>query len=228
MDTLIRTCAASLLLAPSIVAAADDWSLADWAWDYFIEGATLKPGVGTRSAGIRVVRVSDNAEGKIVHRDEMSYFLQYSTSPIYFSIQKTGLTFIFNISGFDADQQEIANDSFFDLGTRMDGRFFYVVPTAFYEWGDYTTGNYARIGIGIGAGIANFDGDVVLTTSPANDVVQLEQTGTEITSATSLIIEGHWRNWGLTIQYAGPVYETDEYQINVEDVSVNLGYQFVF
>ena len=203
-------------------------SFSEWAYDFFIDGATLKPGVGARQAGIRVVRNSDNAEGKIVHRDAEAWFLQYATSPTWLSIDNTGLTFMFNLSGFRANQQEVGRDVFQDLGTRANGSFFYVVPTVFYEWGNYLSGKYARAGFGIGAGIARFNGDVILTSTATNETVSLNRSGTDITAATSVMIEGHWHGWGLTLQYAGPVYETSQYQITVEDVSINLGYQFVF
>ncbi len=217
-----------LLLVPLTNAGADEFSWSDWAYDYFIDGATLKPGIGTRQAGIRVVRLSDEAEGKIVQRNEESYFLQYSTSPIWFSIENTGLTFMFNLSGFDADQQEVGRDIFLDLGSRANGRFFYVVPTVFYEWGNYLSGKYVRLGLGLGAGIASFDGEVILTSTPTNEVVSVDRRSRDITAATSVMLEAHWYHWGLTIQAASPVYETDEYQISVEDISINLGYQFVF
>ncbi|MGB5396548.1 MAG: hypothetical protein WBN96_05315 [Gammaproteobacteria bacterium] len=216
-----------LLVAPAVKAAEMDFS--DWAWDYFVNGATLKLGVGTRQAGIRAVRTSDNAEGKIVQRNEESYFISYSTRPYFFSIKNTGMTFVFNVSSFNANQQQVGSDSFVDLGTETSGLFYYVVPTAFYQWGDHAVnGTYTRAGLGLGLGVARFNGDVLLTSTAANERLALEQKGTSVTFATSLIIESHWQNWGLTFNYAGPVYEADGYQVNVEDVSINLGYQFVF
>ena len=145
---------ARIILLVSLLPAsalAENFSFRDWAYDYFIDGATLKLGAGMRQSGNRVVRLSDKAEGKILDRDEESYFISYSTSPIYASIDGLGLTFVFNISGFKADEQEIGRDRFADLGSRARGRFDYVVPTAFYEWGDYRSGSYTRVGLGMGA-----------------------------------------------------------------------------
>ena len=219
-----------LLLLPLVsVCHSRDMSFGEWAWDYFVNGATLKLGVGTRQAGIRAVRTSDNAEGKIVQRNEESYFLSYSTRPYFFSIKNTGMTFVFNVSTFNADQQQLSSDTFADLGTQTSGRFYYVVPTAFYQWGDHAvSGTYTRAGLGLGLGVAQFNGDVLLTSTATNERLALEQKGTSLTFATSLIIESRWQNWGLTFNYAGPVYEVDGYQVTVEDVSINLGYQFVF
>jgi len=142
-----------LLLVPVPVLADD--RISSRLYDVFIDGASIRLALGTRQAGISVKRISDDAQGKIVQRSTNSWFLSYSTKPTYFSIDNTGITFIFNISSFDADQQEIANDTFVDLGTKMRGEFYYFVPTVFYEWGDYYTGTYARLGIGMGLGLPN-------------------------------------------------------------------------
>lgn len=207
---------------------ADDMSFGEWAWDYFVNGATLKLGVGARQSGIKAVRKSDQAEGKIVQHNDEAYFLSYSTRPYFFSNSNAGMTFVLNVSSFNADEQQLADDSFVDLGTQASGRFYYIVPTAFYQWGDHASnGTYTRVGLGLGMGVAEFNGDVLLT-SASNERVAFAQNGTSVTFASSLIIESRWRNWGLTLNYAAPIYETDEYEFSVEDVSVNLGYQFVF
>lgn len=216
-----------VFIVPSSVMASEN-SFSTWVYDYFVDGASVKFGVGTRQAGIAVRRISDNAEGKIVQRNEDNWFLSYSTRPIYSSHRNLGLTFIFNISGFRADQQEISNDVYQDLGTRASGTFYYFVPTAFYEWGNYRLGQYARLGIGLGAGTARFNGDVLLTSTADNEPVTVSQHRTRLTTATSFMLEAFWHHWGISMQYASPVYETDQYNINVEDVSVNLGYYLVF
>lgn len=224
----MRLLVLSVLLGLATLDHARATGFGEWAYDYFVDGATLKLALGTRQAGIRVIRNSDKAEGRIVQRNEESYFISYSTRPIMFSIDNMGLTFMFNFSSFDADRQEISRDVFVDLGTRVSGQFYYVVPTVFYQWGDYTTGTYARVGIGIGAGVARFRGDVRLTDSPTQDVVTLNQGGASLTFAGSFTAEAHWNHWGLTLSVAGPTYETDAYTYNIEDIAVNLGYQFVF
>jgi len=37
-----------------------------------------------------------------------------------------------------------------------------------------------------------------------------------------------WKHWSLSLEAAGPTYQSDEYEVNVEDVSLNLGYRLVF
>lgn len=212
---------------PSIVQASDD-SFTAWLYDYFIDGASVKLGTGTRQAGISVQRESDSATGKIYQVRENSLFYSYSTSPIYFSIKNAGLTFSFNATRFTADKQQVSNDTFIDLGNQVSGNTYYFVPTVFYEFGNYRTGHFARIGAGLGAGFATFDGDVILTSMNNDESVSLSRNSTDITYATSLIVEAFWKHFGLTLHYAAPRYETSDFAISVEDISLSLGYNLVF
>jgi hypothetical protein len=216
-----------LICLPLSAQSADD-SFSAWLYDYFIDGASVKLGTGTRQSGISVQRSSDGAEGKIYQVRENSFFYSYSTSPIYFSFKRTGLTFSFNATSFNADQQQVGNDKFVGLGSRVNGSSYYFVPTVFYEFGYYRTGRFARIGAGLGAGFARFNGDVVLTSTNNNESVTLKRDSTDITFATSLIVEAFWEHFGLTLQYAAPRYETSDYAISVEDISLSLGYNLVF
>ena len=215
-----------LLLAPLPVLA--DGRLSTWLYDVLIDGASIRAALGTRQAGVSVHRKSDDAQGKIVQRSTNSWFLSYSTKPTYFSIDNTGITFIFNISSFDADQQEIANDTFVDLGTRVSGVFYYFVPTVFYEWGDYYSGTYARLGVGLGLGLAKFSGDVALTSTADDEIVTQTQGRTRFKPAAGVMAELSWKHWSLALEAAGPNYQSDEYETNVEDVSLNLGYRLMF
>ena len=217
-----------LLLSTQPLAVFADESFSSWAYDYFVDGASVKLAIGTRQAGISVLRLSDNAEGKIVQRKEDSWFLSYSTHPIYFPYGRSGLTFMFNISGFDADQQDTGNDVYVDLGSRASGRFYYFVPTLFYEWGNYRNGRFVRLGAGLGAGVATFNGNVLLTSTASNESVSISQDRTKVTTATSFMLEAFWHHLGLTLQYASPIYETDAYKLSVEDVALNIGYHLVF
>ena len=158
-----------ILLFFSCLAQADpvEETFSEQLWDYMVNGATLTIGLGVRQMGIKVIRSSDDAEGTIVQRNENAYFISYSTRPGYFrSLPSAGYTFKFNLSSFDANQQEIDKDVFQDIGTRVKGNFFYVVPSLFYEWGNYLkTGRFTRLGIGLGLGITKFSGDIILTES---------------------------------------------------------------
>ena len=62
------------------------------------------------------------------------------------------------------DKQETAKNIYEDLGTRVRGKTAYVVPTLFYQWGEHREkGKFVRLGVGLGMGVAKFNGDIILT-----------------------------------------------------------------
>ncbi|MCW8956012.1 MAG: hypothetical protein OQL09_03950 [Gammaproteobacteria bacterium] len=207
-----------------------DDSFSAQVWDYLVNGATLTIGAGVRQSGIKVIRTSDRAEGTVVQRNDEAYFLSYSTRPTYFrTAPNAGYTFSFNLSSFDADQQEIDKDVFEDIGTRVSGSFVYVVPTVFYEWGNYhNTGRFTRLGFGLGLGFTQFNGDIILTESTDQQRLDLSSEASKLRVASSFILETRWNHWGLSLSVAGPSFATNDYEIQVQDTAIHLGYSFVF
>jgi len=195
-------------------------------WDYLTKGASLTIGIGGREADLTVTRLSDNASGKLVQRKERSYFLNYSTRPGFFKDSHFGYDIMFNLSTFDMDQQEVSNSVYKNLGTGGTGKFAYIVPTIFYMWGDHRRGTYFKSGFGIGAGIATFDGDIILTSTPTNDHVQFSHQTTQPSFATSIVVEGRWNNWGIIISGGGPNFKQDGYEFQLSDIAVNFGYRY--
>ena len=72
-----------LIMAALLTSPAGASEFSDGLYNYFIDGASVTLGVGTRQAGLKVTRISDGAEGKIVQRNEEAYFLSNSTKPSY-------------------------------------------------------------------------------------------------------------------------------------------------
>jgi len=197
-------------------------------WDYLTNGSSLTIGIGGRESDLTVKRLSDNASGKLVQRNEKSYFLSYSTRPTFFDDSHFGYDFVFNLSTFQMNQQEIAKNVYQDLGTGGSGKFAYVVPTLFYMWGDHRHGTYFKSGIGLGAGVATFDGDIILTDSATQDRVQFTHKTTELSFASSVVLEGRWNNWGLRFTAAGPSLQQDGYEFQIGDIALSFGYRYVF
>lgn len=224
------SCITGLLLLSSTLARAEpvELSFSDKVLDYLINGATLTIGAGVRQAGIKVIRTADQAEGTIVQHNDEAYFISYSTRPAYIS-PNVGYTFVFNLSSFDADQQQVGPDLYEDIGTSASGKFFYVVPTLFYEWGNYRKDElFTRIGVGLGFGFTRFDGDIILTESNDQERLELSSEASKLRVASSFILETRWNHWGLSLSVAGPSYEKDDYEVQVQSTAIHLGYSFVF
>lgn len=197
-------------------------------WDYLTNGSSLTIGIGGRESDLTVKRLSDNASGKLVQRNERSYFLSYSTRPAFFNDSHFGYDFMFNLSTFHMNQQEISKNVYQDLGTGGNGKFAYFVPTIFYMWGDHRLGTYFKSGIGLGAGVATFDGDIILTDSATQDRIQFSHKTTELRFASSVALEGRWRNWGFLLTAAGPDLQQDGYEFQIGDIALSFGYRYVF
>ena len=125
-------------------------------------------------------------------------------------------------------QQQTANNVYQDLGTGGSGRFAYIVPTLFYMWGDHRQGTYFKAGIGLGAGIATFDGDIILTDSATQDQVTFSNKSTALRFASSLELEARWKNWGILLTAAGPNLQKDGYEFQLGDIAFSFGYRFTF
>jgi len=177
---------------------------------------------------LTVKRLSDNTSGKLVQRNEKSYFLSYSTRPAFFGNSRLGYDFVFNLSTFNMTEQEISKNVYQNLGTSASGRFAYVVPTVIYMWGDHRHGTYFKTGIGMGVGIASFDGNIILTDSPAQDRVDFSNNSVKPRLATSVVLEGRWNNWGFLVTAAGPDFQQDGYEFLISDIAISFGYRYVF
>jgi len=197
-------------------------------WDYLTNGSSLTIGIGGREADLTVKRLSDNASGKLVQRNQKSYFLSYSTRPALFGESHFGYDFVFNLSTFNMNEQELSKNVYQNLGTSASGRFAYVVPTVFYMLGDYRHGTYFKAGIGLGAGIASYDGNIILTDSPTQDRVNFSNQSTKPRLASSIVLEGRWNNWGILVTSAGPDVQLDGYEYQISDIAISFGYRYVF
>ena len=98
----------------------------------------------------------------------------------------------------------------------------------FYMWGDHHRGTYFKAGIGVGLGIAKFDGDIILTDSVSQDRISVSNGTSELKLASSALLEARWNNWGLLLTAAGPNLEKNGIEVQVADTALSFGYRFVF
>lgn len=197
--------------------------------DAFYRGASVEVGIGSRQADLKVTDKATNATGRIAERRERAYFVSYSTRPSFIGTSRFGYNFALNYTTFDMGQQEVARNVYEDVGTRVRGRVAYVVPTLFYQYGEHgPKGAYTRAGIGLGLGVAKFDGNIILD-YPANQTpVSVSNGNYHLKFASSIYLEARYRNWGLTLTGAGPSYEDDRYQYAITAVSLYFSYAHYF
>jgi hypothetical protein len=211
-------------------AEPEQMSFGAWLWDYLYNGASITVGVGTRQAELKVTRKSDSKFGKIVQRDEDAYFLSYSTRESFIGSSQFGYTFMLNYTTFNMDKQEVEKNVYEDIGTRLRGKVAYVVPTLFYQWGEHRKiGKFVRTGIGLGLGVAKFEGNIILTDpAPYTAPIPIANGSYDLKFAASAFLEARYRHWGIKISIAGPSYQDETYIYNLSDIAVNLGYTYYF
>ncbi len=198
-----------------------------WLWDYLTVGASVTVGLGGRSVMVDVTRQGTGDHGKLVENKEEAYFIYYSTRASYIGNSNVGYSWILNLSSIDLAEQELSSGEVRDLGTRVNGYFATTVPTLFYNIGDRYRGHYLRAGIGVGAGVAKFEGDIILTeSSRSDDRVTITNGTSNIFFAYGVFIDYQWQNFSISLTNSGPNLRYNEYDINVSGTSLVLGYTF--
>lgn len=194
-------------------------------WHYLTDGASITAGAGGRQMSVEVTRAGTDDRGKLVENDENAWFLSYNTRASYFANSMFGYSWMFNLSSFELHQQETAPEVAEDLGSRVEGYFAYAIPAFFYNLGDKYKGTWLRTGIGLGMGVAEFDGDIILTESKqANDRVDISNGASKIFIAVGLFVEAQVESFTFRIAIAGPNVEYKGYNIGIGDTSLMLGY----
>jgi hypothetical protein len=206
---------------------SSDEKFSTWLWDYLTVGASITAGIGGRIVTIDVTRQGTNDRGKIIENKENELFLLYSTKASYFGESNFGFAWLLNLSTFHLNEQEISGGDVVNLGTEVNGIVASTVPAFFYNIGDRHRGHYLRAGIGLGVGVAKFDGDIILTESSIlNDRVSISNGTSNIFTAFGVFIDYQWGSFAIRASTAGPNLTYNDYDINVSGTSLVLGYTY--
>ncbi len=215
------------VLAEELPGNTSDEKMSTRLWNYLTVGASITAGVGGQSVTIDVKRDGTNDYGKIIENKEDEFFLLYSTRAGYFGDSNVGYAWLLNLSTIRLNEQELPNENIVKLGTEVNGYFASVVPTVFYNFGDRHRGHYLRAGIGLGVGVAKFDGDIVLTESAQmNDRITISNGTSNIFLALGIFVDYQWENFAFRLSTAGPNIDYNGYAINVSGSSLMLGYTY--
>ncbi len=207
--------------------------LLNWAYDSFIDGASITLGYGIRRSSFTFQRKSDGATGTIVDRDYPAYFLIYSTKPSFFENSRFGYTFMVKLSTFDMEQQ-VASGALIggtpvDVHTDLEGIIGYAVPALYYQWGEHrATGTFLRTGAGLGLATTTYSGTIELRSPSGSEQVSVRDQSFSLHLAWTVFLEAKWRHWGGYLSVMRAQLPGDTYDTVFEDVSLYLGYQFFF
>ncbi len=188
--------------------------------------AHINVGYGIVQWKMDLKRSSDGATATMVQRDDSAIFVSYGSKPSFFKDSHFGYTFMVSYVGFDMKKQSVSGDQFSDFGTEVQGYLVYAVPTLYYQWGEHRyKGRFVRLGLGVGAGAAQYRGTVRLSTG---EVIYTAKQNFEPRLAVTNFLEARWNHIGISFSYASPRIYGDGYDIRVSGFSANIGYAYYF
>jgi hypothetical protein len=207
--------------------------LLGWAYDSFVDGASIILGYGVRRSNFTFTRKSDNASGTIVDRDYPAYFLIYSTKPSFFENSRFGYTFMIKLSSFDMNQQiatgTVIGGSPVDVHTDLQGIIGYAVPSLYYQWGEHrSTGTFFLIGAGLGLATTTYSGTIELRSPTTTEVANVRDQSFSLHPAWTTFLEARWLHWGGYLSIMRAQLPGESYDTQFEDVSFYLGYRLFF
>jgi len=207
--------------------------LLGWAYESFVDGASIIFGYGVRRSNFTFTRKSDNASGTIVDRDYPAYFLIYSTKPSFFEKSRFGYTFMIKLSSFDMNQQiasgVVIGGTPTDVHTDLQGIIGYAVPSLYYQWGEHrTTGTFFLVGVGLGIATTTYSGTIELQSQATTEIVSVRDDSFSLHLAWTAFLEARWRHWGGYLSIMRAQLPGDTYDTLFEDVSLYLGYRLFF
>ncbi len=133
-------------------------------------------------------------------------------------------------SSFEVNKQAVGKYSEeVDMGTSVSGKYFYLVPVIFYNWGDayIEDGNGVSFKVGLGPGIGYLQarGNIVLTeTTNETETVNFSEFGGAIVT----LLDFRAGNFLMRYRIGGPSPSTGNRVYTVYEESFEIGYSFTF
>lgn len=187
-------------------------------------------------------------QGALTEEMQTSPSIHFETPYYYFNndpASKTGWYIELGYSSFAVSKQEIGDensDVLVDMGTSVTGRYLYLTPVAFYNFGDLnikqgcglslsTTdacGQSFKFGIGIGIGYLQAKGDIILTETPGQERVSIDTN--EIGSTIVVLMEYRLNNWMLRARGNFPtaVDEVTQTEHEIYEFAMDVGLAITF
>ena len=112
-----------------------------------------------------------------------------------------------------------------DLGTQVNGDYWYITPIIFGLYGPLPQGQPEWshiIGLGVGVGYMNAKGTMQITGDGSNRLLKVDESGFNI--AVSILYEVHYKNWMLRIFDGGPSLTRGLFSYSINEFSMDFGY----
>jgi hypothetical protein len=191
-------------------------------------GFMIGVGISSKYVSFDVYRAGESTpEGTLTEGEYLTFFLLLGSPYRYFGKSSFGYYFEMGYSAYNFDRQEIG-DNLEDLRTSVNGSYFYLTPVLFYDFGnrrsqrDFTI----KLGIGYGLGYLKASGDIIFTRDNQN--TSYSYNINEWGEAFSMMLDSRYKQWIFRIIASGPEITKGDFEYNIFDISIDVGYAFHF
>jgi len=212
----------SVLIVLCVVVLYPSYSLAEG----LMEDYAFRIGIASKALDLEVSDVNEtNYSGSMSEGEYTTVAFALNSPYDFFKDSKFGYYIEYGFSSFEMDVQ-VTNGGAFeeDLGTSVDGLFFYLAPVLFYNFGDNVNKkqkNSFIIGIGAGLGYLNASGDIIFTET-TSELFDVDVDKFDLSAV--ILLEYQHNNWYVRYQDSGPEIRHNGFDYIIYDNSLTIGY----
>ncbi|MDH5389316.1 MAG: hypothetical protein OEY06_12835 [Gammaproteobacteria bacterium] len=171
--------------------------------------------------------------GTMTDDAQATLLLSLGSPYTYFNDSEFGYYFEFGASSYNMDTQLVSVNGIKTeekLGTSVSGKYLYLTPVLFFNFGDkylkLNKHHSLKLGLGAGIGYLEAHGDIIFTNSPLQEhhVVDIDTLGLSI----AMLIDYRYNQWLLRLSLAAPGTEKNNLSYEMTDAALNIGYTFMF
>lgn len=173
------------------------------------------------------IKDADSRDKLGVMRSELQYYPYISArfAESETSLDGVGYFYGFDVGYFDISTQEV-NDETIDLGTSVKGTYAHLTPTVYYDFFHREPKSSLVVGIGLGIGYLEADGDAILTRTSTKDHVSINISDVHL--SIGVYTEYVKNGWVFKAYGYGPDIRNGSYNYLMTDVRVIFGKRFYF
>jgi hypothetical protein len=176
--------------------------------------------------------VTDSYSGDLVGQFETELrYLPYasiSTEYDYFGETPTGYYITFKVGPYKLKKQKF-DEVLVNVGSKVEGWHAYASPVFFFDFlrnSALRDKHSFKAGLGVGAGLLKSEGNIFLVVD--DEVENHQMDFTKLTLSVAVLLEYQYGNLVLRGSGGGPVILGDDYDYQLVDVSVDMGYVIRF
>ncbi|MFW5750540.1 MAG: hypothetical protein ACOCZK_02720 [Planctomycetota bacterium] len=194
------------------------------------DNVEVSVGLALQRESLTVESIDDHRSAELANAFRPAPYVSVGLANTYFGESRFGWSVAFGWARFALDQQ-IVDGRTVDLDTESEGDYFHVTPVLNYTFGSRQIldhgGRSLQLGMGVGVGRLNVDGEAIDTTGERFRF-DTDHGADPVTISYAMYLEGRINHWFLRLEVAGPVADDDSYEYGFQALRVGMGYTLTF